>query len=96
MGMYDYIGKYKIFDSEVHLANSKIPEYGGENKQLRVLFPLRTPEDVVAFMDECGIQTGIVENPYIVTSAPSILLRGADFIRGVDIVKKSVLDLPSA
>lgn len=55
LGTYDYIGKYKIFDSEVHLANSKILEYGGENEQLRVLFPLRTPEDVVAFMDKCGI-----------------------------------------
>jgi predicted TIM-barrel fold metal-dependent hydrolase len=66
MATYDYMGKYKIFDSEVHLASSKIPEYGQE-EHLRTLFSFRTPEDVVAGLDEFGIQKAIVGTPCLVS-----------------------------
>ncbi len=66
MATYDYMGKYKIFDSEVHLASSRIPEYAQE-EHLRTLFSFRTPEDVVAAMDEYGIEKAIVETPCLVS-----------------------------
>lgn len=59
---YDYAGKFKIFDSEVHLASDKIPEYSQE-KFLRTLFPFRSVEDVISRLDEFAIQKCLLGTP---------------------------------
>ena len=65
MAQYDYMGKFKIFDSEVHLASDKIPEYSQE-EYLRTLFPFRSAEDAISALDEFGIQKCILETPCLV------------------------------
>jgi len=60
------MGKFKIFDSEVHLASEKIPEYS-QQQYLRTLLCFKSVENVISVMDEFDIKKAILVTPCLIS-----------------------------